>query len=97
MADLSQHRNRVDEIDKQIVALFEERMKVVVEIAKYKFENDLPIFHKDREQQVIEKNLARLQNKELEKYTAQFIQNLMDVSKEYQCEKNRIVRKYNAD
>lgn len=86
MADLSQHRNRVDEIDKQIVALFEERMKVVVEIAKYKLENDLPIFHKDREQQVIEKNLARLQNKELEKYTAQFIQNLMDVSKEYQCE-----------
>lgn len=87
MADLSQYRNRVDEIDKQLVSLFEERMQVVVEIARYKLENDLPIFHKDREQQVIEKNLARLQNKELKKYTAQFIQNLMDVSKEYQCEK----------
>lgn len=87
MDNLDCYRSQVDEIDKQMINLFEERMNMVLKIAEYKKNNNLPIFHKDREKEVIEKNVNRLQNKELEKYTAKFIQDLMNVSKEYQYEK----------
>lgn len=87
MDDLDYYRSQVDEIDKQMIKLFEERMNMVLKIAEYKNNNNLPIFHKDREKEVIEKNVNRLQNKELEKYTVKFIKDLMNVSKEYQHEK----------
>ena len=36
MIDLQVSRKQIDEIDSQIVKLFEERMKVANEVAKYK-------------------------------------------------------------
>ena len=35
--DLLQIRNQLDEIDKEMVRLFEERMKLVGEVAEFKF------------------------------------------------------------
>ena len=36
MTDLAQSREKIDRIDKEIVALFEERMKVAKDVAEYK-------------------------------------------------------------
>lgn len=80
-------RDRIDEIDKEIIRLFEERMSVVVQVAQYKKENNLPIFNKEREVEVINKNIGRLNNKELKTYCEDMLHCLMDVSKTYQCEK----------
>lgn len=80
-------RDRIDEIDKQLMELFQERMSVVVDVATYKKENNLPIFNKEREDEVIKKNIHRLTNKELNEYAETMLHCLMDVSKEYQCEK----------
>ena len=84
---LIKSRDRIDEIDEKIIELFEERMEVVLNVAKYKKENSLPIFNRQREEAVIEKNVNRLKNKELSRYAQEMIHCLMDVSKEYQSSK----------
>lgn len=87
MKDLDYCRNRIDEIDKKLIELFEERMNIVVDVARYKKANNLPIFHKKREEEVIAKNVARISDEVLKPYTKEFMQSLMDISKDYQCEK----------
>ena len=56
MKDLNECRKRIDEIDDTLIALFEERMEIATSVADYKIKNNLPIFNKERENQVIEKN-----------------------------------------
>ncbi|MDM0490966.1 chorismate mutase [Clostridium perfringens] len=82
--NLAQCREKIDTIDRELMKLFEERMSVVLEVARYKKENNMAIFHKDREKQVIEKNLSLVENKELLPYAEEMLHALMDISKEYQ-------------
>ena len=67
--DLSECRKEIDNIDKELVKLFEKRMNVAINVAKYKIENNLPIFNEAREVEVIKKNVDRLNNKEYSKLT----------------------------
>ncbi|MBL4933964.1 prephenate dehydratase [Clostridium paridis] len=87
MDGLEGWRKKIDEIDRELMDLFERRMALVANVAKYKEENNLPIFQEDREKLVIEKNLNYIKREELKKYAEEFLQSLMDVSKEYQREK----------
>ena len=73
MLDIDKLRNEIDDIDKQIIELFEKRMDVVLNVAKYKMERNLPIFNGARENAVIEKNLKRLKNKEYSDYAEKFL------------------------
>lgn len=86
MKDLLWCRDRIDEIDEKLMALFEERMNIVLDVARYKKENGLPIFNKEREDQVIEKNLNRVKEDALKTHAENMLHSLMDISKEYQCE-----------
>ncbi|OOB79983.1 MAG: hypothetical protein BEN19_07115 [Epulopiscium sp. Nuni2H_MBin003] len=83
---LDEARIKINEIDEQIVNLFEERMELVVDIAKYKQQNDMPIYQPEREKQVIEKNLAYIKNDSLKSYAKQMMLNYMELSKDYQAE-----------
>lgn len=49
--DLNQYRQRIDEIDDQLLRLFAERMEVAAGIAAYKKENNLPVLDKRRERE----------------------------------------------
>ena len=49
--DLNQYRQRIDEIDDQMVRLFAERMEVAAGIAAYKKENNLPVLDMRRERE----------------------------------------------
>lgn len=84
MEYLKELRNEIDNIDKEMVELFEKRMEVVLNVAKYKMENDLAILDSGREEEVINKNKQYLKNKELEEYLNEFYIKLMDLSKDYQ-------------
>lgn len=86
MLDLDNCRKRIDEIDKEITRLFEERMNVVIDVAQYKKANNIPIFHKDREEEVIRKNVGYLENKEYAEVTKKFFESMMEVSREFQSE-----------
>ncbi len=81
MLDISQLRDEIDNIDQEIVSLFEKRMDVAVKVAKYKMERNLPIFNGKREAEVIEKNIKRLNNKQYKEYAEKFFNDLMATSR----------------
>lgn len=76
--DLLECRREIDNIDEELVKLFEKRMNIAINVAKYKIENNMPIFNEAREIEVIKKNVARLSNKEYSKLTESFFNNLID-------------------
>ena len=84
MGDLKEIRKQINEIDKQMAKLFEERMKASSEVAQYKKEHALPIFDSSRENEVINKNLEFIEANDIKQYYVNFLQNTMDISKNYQ-------------
>ncbi|SHK08732.1 prephenate dehydratase [Paramaledivibacter caminithermalis] len=86
MSDLEILRNRIDEIDKELVAIFEKRMETVLQIAQYKKKNNLEIFNKARELEVIRKNVSRLENKGFKEVAENFLNKVMEISRNIQKE-----------
>lgn len=84
MRDIKELRNEIDSLDKQLVELLEKRLDVVTEVVKYKISNNKPIFDASREEEVLAKNLQRVQNSVYEGVIEQVLVALMDYSKEYQ-------------
>ena len=78
---LEDYRVEIDKIDKEMTKLLEKRMNVAKAISKYKMENNMQIFHPDREKMVIEKNKGYLENKEYEELVESFYDNLMYLSR----------------
>ncbi len=62
MDALETFRIQIDNIDKDLVKLLEERFRICLSIGQYKKENGLEVLNEAREKQVIEKNLSLLQN-----------------------------------
>jgi chorismate mutase/prephenate dehydratase len=82
--DLKALRNEIDKIDQELVKLFEKRLDLVKEVKKYKQEHQLPILDKNREQEVISKNLEYLNNKDYQEYLEEYMQSIMDIAKKSQ-------------
>ena len=81
--DLTQIRDRIDQLDRQIAALLTERMDITNEVAAYKIEHNLPVYHPEREKQVIEK-VSALTKEEYRDALAVIYQCIMDESKKNQ-------------
>ena len=99
---LEDYRVEIDKIDREITQLLEKRMNVAKAISKYKMENNMQIFHPDREKMVIEKNKGYLENKEYEELVESFYDNLMYLSrlvqqKEIYSENNIYTKPYKND
>ena len=84
MSRLDDARNIINQIDEQMVKLFEKRMLAVRAVAEYKKEQNLPIFDEAREKNLIAKNISMLENKELEEYYQIFFEGVLESSKSYQ-------------
>ena len=84
MKDLAQCRKEIDEIDSKMTALFEERMKAVLDVLEYKKQHNLPVFDEKREIELIEKNINLLQDKSLKEYYLIFFKGMLEASKKYQ-------------
>ena len=84
MRTLDQVRQDIDQVDRQMTALFEERMHLVAEVIAVKQAHGLPVLDAAREEVVVEKNTARLTDQELARYYEAFIRKTMELSKEYQ-------------
>lgn len=55
MRNLKEDREILDDIDKKIIGLLEERMKIIKEVGLYKLNNNLNTEDKNREKEIIEK------------------------------------------
>lgn len=60
MKDLSVIREELDQVDRQLVALFEKRMVISREVARFKIARGLPVLDEARERQVIQSRRAML-------------------------------------
>ena len=81
---LEKQRAEIDAIDREIVALFERRMQVVVDVARIKKENGIEILDASREKEVIAKVQSYLKDAALKEELAEAYETLMKVSKDYQ-------------
>lgn len=84
MSELELQRKKIEECDKKMAELFEERMEIAKKIGKIKKEQNLPIYDKEREDFLINKNINYLKNNNLSPYYKEFLENLMKISKDYQ-------------
>ncbi|ONI46195.1 shikimate dehydrogenase [Candidatus Epulonipiscioides gigas] len=82
--NLEEIRQQINDIDKELIKLFEKRMKCVIDVARFKQENNLPIFQPEREEIVIKNNLKFVQDDSLKVSAQKMLVYLMEVSKEYQ-------------
>ena len=92
MKDLETCRKEIDEIDQQMIALFEKRMNVAKDVITYKLAHNMEIFQSHRELQVIEKNTKRIHNDDLKDYAKTFIQDMMNIVNLKNNLKNMIIQ-----
>ena len=82
--DISDWRRRIDELDRKLAALLNERAAAAVEIGRLKRNTSLPIYEPDRERTVIT-NVQRSSTGPLsERDLAQIYERIMDVMRSIQ-------------
>lgn len=81
--ELSEIRKDIDKLDTQIQSLFEERMGLCQEVARYKQAHKMPVFQADRENQVLDKVESRA-TEGLEMASRTFFANMMSISSQLQ-------------
>lgn len=86
MDKLKEARAKIDEIDSQIIELYEKRMDVVKDVTAYKLEHDMQILDSSRESAMLEKNLAKISNEEYKKYYENVLKGYLEASKKMQKE-----------
>lgn len=84
MSKLEELRQQIDDIDAQLIALFEKRMNVTRQVGEYKKENHLPVLDRRREEEVLAKKEAMLKNKYLKTEVKDFFGSIMAISRRQQ-------------
>ena len=81
---LEEARQIINEVDAQMAELFVKRMKAAELVYEHKKEFGLPILDQARENAVIEKNTALIQEDVLKEYYIDYLKQLMSISRAYQ-------------
>ena len=84
MKTLLKCREELDEIDNQIIQLFEKRMDVIKDVTTYKNANNLPIYDEKREKVMLENNVKKCKNTQYQKYYKTVLIGFLTASKELQ-------------
>ncbi|MBE6783616.1 MAG: bifunctional chorismate mutase/prephenate dehydratase [Ruminococcaceae bacterium] len=81
---LEEAREIINRVDSQMAELFIERMKAAEMVSEHKREFGLPIYDPAREEAVITKNSALINDSVIKEYYVEYIKNLMSISRSYQ-------------
>ena len=84
MSDLDKARQAINDTDREIVRLFEQRMDAVRQVAEYKKEHGIPVVDTAREEHIVRKNAALVENEDYRSYYVSFLRSAMELSKNYQ-------------
>lgn len=82
--DLSQIRVQLDEIDSEMMRLFERRMELCRDVALYKIENGKPVFDPVREQEKIHNIKNAVEGEFFKQAAEELITQMMTISRRYQ-------------
>lgn len=85
--DMKDIRDKIDNVDEQLVKLFVERMQLSAQIADYKKENNLPIYVPSREREKLQ-YVAKLAGPEMDNYTRVLYSMIFEISRSYQSKRN---------
>lgn len=85
--DLSELRQQIDEIDNQIVVLYEKRMDVCSQVADYKIATGKKVFDKTREVQKIQNVKSKVKNEFNKTGVEELFEQLMSMSRKLQYQK----------
>ena len=85
--DLNELRNKIDDIDTELVRLFTARMDVAAQVADYKKQNNMPIYVPSRERVVLQ-DVADKAGPEMANYTRVLYSMLFELSRSYQSKRN---------
>ena len=89
--ELSEVRQGIDQVDKQIKELFIKRMQLADMVARIKAETSDDIYKPEREEAIIKKNTEGIDERIEKEYTA-LIKRIMEVSRKYQYGKTLELR-----
>lgn len=81
---LEEARKIINSVDEQMAKLFVERMRAAEMVYEHKKEYGLPILDQKREDAVIEKNVAAVEDEILKGYYIDYLKNIMALSRAYQ-------------
>ena len=81
--DISDYRNKIDQLDEELLRLFTERMTISGEIAEYKRENSLPVLNKNREREILSR-VSDQSGPKLAGYSRMMFSTLFNLSRSYQ-------------
>jgi chorismate mutase/prephenate dehydratase len=81
---LEEARKIINEVDSQMAELFVKRMRAAEMVFDYKKEFGLPILDQKREDAVVEKNSAMIEDEGIKGFYIDYIKNLMSISRAYQ-------------
>lgn len=84
MNQLDEARLKINEVDKKIAALFEERMNAVEEVVAYKIENNMQVLDASREKELIQKNMNYIKNEKYKNSYSKFMNEVLKISRNYQ-------------
>lgn len=84
MKNLDEIRAQINEVDAQLLRLFERRMDLGKEVAAYKIHNGLPVYDAQREKQLLARVAENTQNKQYVPWSQKLFCELMDYSKQLQ-------------
>ncbi len=90
MKDIKELRKEIDEIDAQMIPLFEKRMNVAKQVAEYKRAAGASVLQTGREKEVLERAVASLTDKGYASEARDFMTSVMDLSKEVQLKTNPV-------
>ena len=82
--DLNTYRNKIDEIDDNIVKLLLQRFDVVKDISEYKKERGLDVFQQAREAEIMKKIADKIDNDEYRDYILKIYSEIFGASKTLQ-------------
>lgn len=82
--DLLELRDKIDDIDRQIVQLYEERMEVCRKVAEYKIETGKKVFDRVREEEKIRRVKALASNEFNSRAVEELFEQIMSVSRKLQ-------------
>ncbi len=81
--DLSDYRVQIDEVDAELLKLFEKRLRIAEGIAVWKKEHGVPVLDETREQQKLA-GISSAADEELEPFVQELFRQTMAVSRAYQ-------------
>ncbi|MGX7030302.1 chorismate mutase [Vagococcus zengguangii] len=84
---MEQARRQIDELDQQIVALLEKRMKVVEQVIAIKQAQTREILDSEREEKVMEKVTNHVKHPQYRPCIQSIYEEILKCSKEYQASK----------